>query len=315
LGNTARALDPVLIRNRVSGFVQTNAAQANRVAGGNVDTAVANPLPKKKLQRLCHPGAGFPGPDHSNAIEISQLIALLPDHQRRPVDLYMGEHRLSRIGGTDGGAENSEGVGAAHGLGLGRKERKRQNSRSNRGRVVMANLDPKVRAGVGFAALVEQMLHANGIARQGTMGLLRNTALNQIERRIQPNRDAMVLDEINICFNGKSATAQRDDLRLAGSGDLNALLQRLGLQCAEVCFTLSIEDVGDGCACAFFDVFVQIDETPTQLFSERASDARLAASHKSHQVNGRRKLELEIHARAKAIIVACRNGCRCFRFK
>jgi len=163
----------------MSGFVQNDAAQANCISVRNVDPTIGDARSEKMLQGLCHSRTGFPCPDHSYAIEISQPVAPFRNPQRRSIDLHMGEHGLPRIGGANCGAENSEGVGAAHGIGSG-EQRQRQNARHDRGRVVFAGLDPVIRKGVGGAALIEQLLHADGVARQGAMGFLRNPTLNHI---------------------------------------------------------------------------------------------------------------------------------------
>ena len=58
---------------------------------------------------------------------------------------------------------------------------------------------------------------------------------------------------------------------------------------------LRIENFADGGACAAFDLFVQIEETPAQLVGQGASDGGFAASHESDQIDAGSAFELKNH--------------------
>ena len=76
----------------MSGFVRLHFAQAGFGAVGDIDPTAGDAAAEEAFDRLGHAGAGLPGSDDLNAIEIRQAIAALVDMQGFAVGLDMGAH-------------------------------------------------------------------------------------------------------------------------------------------------------------------------------------------------------------------------------
>src|SRR5208337_303417 len=109
-------------------------------------------------------------------------------------------------------------------------------------------------------------------------GLL-HARLDDGERTIQPDHDAVLLEQLNVFRMSKGSSAQSHDSWLAFLDLRYAPLKRRGLQLAEFGFSACVEDLVDGNALPGFDVLVNVREGPAQLIGKQPADRGLARCH------------------------------------
>jgi Lon protease-like protein len=177
---------------------------------------------------------------------------------------------------------------------------KRQSKDACHGRagIVILNLNAEVRARIAFTADFKKRAKQLRIARQRPVDEGGDAPLNQLDRAIQPDADAVVGYEIEIPVAQERASPERNHAGMSGLHLEHAAVERLRLDAAEFGFAVMIEDGGDAQAMFPLDLLIEIHEIPSQFVGQGASYGGLAAAHKADQINAGSSLEFENHGAA-----------------
>ncbi len=98
----------------MAGFIQLDAAQARGVAILHIDQSARDTTAQQTFDGAGHAGARLPCSDHLNAIELRESVAAATGGERFAVEAQVAEHGLLGISGVERGAEDLDGVFAAH---------------------------------------------------------------------------------------------------------------------------------------------------------------------------------------------------------
>src|ERR1039458_10091664 len=162
--------------------------------------------------------------------------------------------------------------------------------------IVAMDGDVDVGQAVVVAARVVEGGEGFGIARQGAVGGLGDAALHGIEGAVEPDGDAVVLQQQAIAGQGESAATERQDGGAAAFDPTNVLGDDGVLDAAEFGLAASGEEVGDGGLFGGLDLRIGIEETPAHAMGEMTSHGALAGSHEADHVNAGGALQGEVHA-------------------
>lgn len=144
-------------------------------------------------------------------------------------------------------------------------------------------------------AEIEQLAQFLRIACQGPVRFSGHASLDQLERRIKPDDNAMVRNHLEVFVAHEGAAAESDDLRMAELHGPHAFGERRRFQRAKHFLPLSVENLADRGALAAFDFVIQVEKLPAQFVGQGAPDGRFAAPHEPDQVDARRAFELKNH--------------------
>jgi len=107
------------------------------------------------------------------------------------------------------------------------------------------------------------------------------TADDRIERRIEPDGEAIPVDESAVVGIDEGAPAGRDD----DVTQWQQIHEDRALHGTEIRLTIARKNGRDGAALSGFDALVDIFHTPIQPAAKFASERGLAGRHESDQVN------------------------------
>jgi hypothetical protein len=185
-----------------------------------------------------------------------------------------------RIRGGDGGLENTLGVGTQVFL-RHLENGQLQNALYNFLDMICVHVNAVIGAGIERPPIVKQFAQPLTTRRQRARGVVTQASPDHIERTIEPNRYAVVRNQLPVTILNKRAPAQCDYARVAVFNLPHMPLQHLRFQIPKAGLTDFFEDLSNGFAGVGLDFEIDIDEGPADLVRERASDGGFAAGHEA----------------------------------
>src|SRR5579871_3772700 len=122
-----------------------------------------------------------------------------------------------------------------------------------------------------------------------------NATLNDRKRAIEPQRNPVVGDQLEIFLAEKRASTERNYVRPATLHGANKVMQNVGFNPAKGWLSALVKNRRDGRAFAALDLLIEVHEIPAQFVGERTPDRGFAAAHESGQINAGCPFEFENH--------------------
>src|SRR6185312_412162 len=134
----------------------------------------------------------------------------------------------------------------------------------------------------GAASFVERRKPLR-VARQRTCGGIADAALHSLEGTIEPDGDAVLLNELAIRCVEKRAAAQRHYRRASTLDRADMLAQHLRLDAAKFRLAASFKKLRDRNLLGGFDLMIEVEKTPAQTLGEETAYGGFPAAHEAHQ--------------------------------
>ena len=134
---------------------------------------------------------------------------------------------------------------------------------------------------IGGAPRLVEMLEARAVRGQRPPSVRGHTIDQRRKRHVEPDGQAVAIDERTVLGIGKRAATSGDD-RVPQRQQVE---QHLPFDVAEVRFALPREDAGDSAALARLDAFVDVFDAPVEARAERARERGLAGAHEADQID------------------------------
>src|SRR5208337_141089 len=160
---------------------------------------------------------------------------------------------------------------------------------ADHGSGVAGTIDAKIGELIGREALGVERAKAGFVAEEGSSGHGRAAGEKDFDGSIEPDDgDAGVAEEFRCAGLGIGAATEGDDGGLkAFDGAAQGQAKLIGFQLAESGFAMALEEFRNGNAGNFLDFFVEINETPAELFGEAGANRAFAGSHETGEADNR----------------------------
>jgi hypothetical protein len=154
---------------------------------------------------------------------------------------------------------------------------------------VAGTINAKISELIGREALGVERAKAGFVAEEGTPGHGHAAGEKDLDGCIEPDDgDAGIAQEFGGPGLGVSAAAEGEDGGLEAFGSpAQGQAKLIGFQLAESGFAMALKKFRYGNAGNFLDSFVEINETPAELFGEAGANRAFAGTHETGEADNR----------------------------
>lgn len=140
-----------------------------------------------------------------------------------------------------------------------------------------------------------QLLEFLDVAGQRPVGGVTDSGADQLQGSIEPDRDAMVLYEVDVFGAGEASAAHGDDPGHAARDLVDAAVQRGGFKLAEFLLPALLEDFGNGELLVALNILIEIRKPPAEMPGNGPAHGGLARAHESDKPDTGSSFQLEDH--------------------